>query len=109
MGFTDKDRPSWKASSMLRQFARETPNTRLAEVIRLLESRLGYFRDWEGSLLEGKSDHLAWAWSIQTELRDLNYLGLVPIRVVQPVNDLLEQAINHSMEVRAARYESNHL
>ena len=109
MGVVNKDTPSRKASSILRGFARETVNRNLGNVLRFIDSRLQYFIDWEGSSMEGNPEHLSWVWGIQSELRDLNYLGLVPDHVFNPVYELLQEAIDHSKEVRAARHEQSHI
>ena len=106
MGVVNKDSPCFKAGSALRAYAREVNTPKIAFVLRMLDSRLQYFRDWEGSCQEGYVDHLHWAWSVQSELRDLTYLGIIPGSLTEKVNDLLEEAVQHSFKIRNRRIEA---
>ena len=107
MGNVNKNSPCFKAGSVLRAFARETPNKPLANVIRFIDSRLQYFIDWEGSAQEGDADHLSWVWGVESEIRDLNYLKLIPDCVAISVLDLLEQAVDNARIARLKRREKS--
>ena len=105
MGTVNKEGPSYRASAILRQLARETEDNAISIVIRLIDSRLQYFRNGEGGSMEGEATHLSWAWGVMTELRDLAYLGLIPAAVCSQVNDLIQEAVDHSLEVYRKYHE----